>query len=47
VRTYSTSVQTPITPADFWNFTLSTGNTAESELLAAKTAASNAFAVSA
>lgn len=47
VRTYSTNVQTPITPADFWNFTLSSGNTAASELLATKTAASNAFAVSA
>jgi hypothetical protein len=47
VRTYSLSTQTPVTAADFWNFTLSTGNTAESELLAAKVAAQNAFAVGA
>jgi hypothetical protein len=47
VRTYSTTATTPVTPADFWNYTLSTGNTAASELLAAKTAAQNAFAVSA
>jgi hypothetical protein len=50
VRTYSTSGGN-LTPADVaaavWAFTLSTGNPAESELLAAKTAASNAFAVSA
>lgn len=50
VRTYSTSGGN-LTPADVaaavWAFTLSTGNPAESELLATKTAASNAFAVSA
>lgn len=50
VRTYSL-VGGTFTPADVaaavWGFTLGTGNTSESELLAAKVAAQNAFAVSA
>jgi hypothetical protein len=50
VRTFNTSggnLTLAGVAAAVWGFTLSTGNPAESELLAAKAAASNAFAVSA
>jgi hypothetical protein len=51
VRTYQLNSTPALTATDIaqavWAYTLSTGNTSESELLAAKTAAQNAFAVSA
>jgi hypothetical protein len=51
VRTYQLNAAPSLTATDIaqavWNYTLSTGNTSESELLTAKVAAQNAFAVSA